>query len=84
MSAMKPIAKLPTAIVKVDKDKATKKELSHIQIMFGSIVVAERTIPGNWNEAHSLTEFRRFSTRFKVVNEEAFKEALNLLNLTSK
>lgn len=80
---MKPIAKLPTATIDVQKDKATKKELSHIKIVFGNVTVAERTIPGNWNEKHSLNEFKRFSSRFKVVNEDLCKEALNLLSMTS-
>lgn len=41
-----------------------KKVLTTIYVRMGKEVVAERTIPGRWNEAQALTEFKRFPDRF--------------------
>ena len=41
-----------------------KRVLTTIFVRMGDMVVAERTIPGKWDNAAALTEFRRFPERF--------------------
>ncbi len=41
-----------------------KKTLTTIYVRMGKEVIAERTIPGKWNEVQALREFRRFPDRF--------------------
>jgi hypothetical protein len=43
---------------------AVKRTLSTIYVRMGKEVIAERTIPGRWNEAQAMTEFKRFPDRF--------------------
>lgn len=42
----------------------TMKTLTTIFVRMGKEVIAERTIPGRWNEAQALVEFKRFPARF--------------------
>lgn len=42
----------------------TKKVLTTVYVRMGSEVIAERTIPGKWNEYQALMEFKRFPKRF--------------------
>lgn len=41
------------------------KVLTTIFVRMGKEVIAERTIPGKWNEAQALMEFKRFPDRFQ-------------------
>lgn len=40
------------------------KTLTTIFVRMGKEVIAERTIPGRWNESLALVEFKRFPDRF--------------------
>jgi hypothetical protein len=42
-----------------------KKTLTEILIRMGDTVIADRTIPGAWDQKAALTEFKRFPERFK-------------------
>ena len=41
-----------------------RKTMTEVIIRMGGVPVADRTIPGVWDAAAALAEFKRFSSRF--------------------
>lgn len=48
-----------------------KRNLTAIQVRLGNEVVAERTIPGKWDEVRALAEFKRFPDKFTKTEKWA-------------
>ena len=42
-----------------------KRVLTQVFVRMGNTVVADRVIPGKWDDAAALGEFKRFPERFK-------------------
>jgi len=45
------------------------KVLTEVLIRMGEMPIADRIIPGRWNQAQALKEFRRFPDRFRPCGD---------------
>lgn len=46
-----------------------RKRLATIIVRMGGNVIANRVIPGVWDETHAMREFKLFPQRFKPVGQ---------------